>query len=250
MGHGETCALGCRDLAQSLHMWWGPGFFPPFFPILQCGMELPGLSPFLATGSRHATRSCSRWHGPPGAVGWDDLMTEPLAMSCLSSLGRRQSTPWLWPVSGTPLSAGLSPCLGYREGGTATASTVSSQGHVSPLAHCCPQSSGMGALRICFSTASSGSAQPQPSRLGCPTTWSLRHTPHGGGISPGVGPEGRGDLATAGTRGISPGVWLWLGSICNYLPLAEETWGTWGSGWPRPLSVPQFPLCIHASVAP
>lgn len=32
MGHGETCALGHRDLAQLLHVWLGPGIFPPFFP--------------------------------------------------------------------------------------------------------------------------------------------------------------------------------------------------------------------------
>jgi len=95
-----------------------------------------------------------------------------------------------------PLGARPSSCAVYGEGGTGTPSTVSSWGHV---------------RHLLLSAARRAQA------------WEC-----GGGISPGVSPEGGGDLTTAGTHRISSRLWLRLGSVHNYLPSAEETWGTWG----------------------
>lgn len=90
---------------------------------------------------------------------------------------------------------------------------------MSPLAHCCLQSSVTAAFHISFGTASFGLARPQPAHPGCPATRSVWCALHRGGINLGVSPKGRGDLATPGTRSIGPGVLLWLSSISNFISL-------------------------------
>lgn len=152
VGHGETCALGRRDLAQLLHMWPVHGIFHCFFSLF-CSKQqgATGAEPLSDSGPLRATQSFSHQHSPPGAVGWDDLRAEPLVelplvlgvkAECPVALARFRDTFGCQALLLPRVQGGR-----HRDSQRGVLMGM----HVSLPALCCPQSSGSLCLLQCLS---------------------------------------------------------------------------------------------------
>ena len=86
VGRGETCTRTQRPGAVAARVA-GPQHFSPFFPHFAVRDAAPGAEPLLECGvpAHRLVLLPPAWS--PGAAGWGDLVTEPLAISCLSPSG-------------------------------------------------------------------------------------------------------------------------------------------------------------------